>query len=121
MSEKIVEVIAACPICGSNVKGNDKYSYYCEKCNMKFRRDHLLKSEELHATKQIIRESGYLYFIDKEGDVSRVEMASSRADKGLKVHEKIAKVGIVKEKSYFYYLDKEGFISKKKMQRKGKD
>jgi len=75
MSENIVVVKNACPVCGEDVKGNDKHNYFCKRCNLMFDRMHLLKPGEMHAEKQVIREKGYLYFIDKEGDVSRVKMA----------------------------------------------
>lgn len=63
------------------------------------------------------REKGYLYFIDKIGDVSKVKMARSRADKGPRVHFKVVKVGVTKEKGYLYYLDKDGDVSRAKMKR----
>lgn len=59
------------------------------------------------------REEGFLYFIDKDGDVSRVQMARG-GKKGGKA-KKVAKVGITKEKGFLYFLDKKGNISKAKM------
>ena len=64
----------------------------------------------------IKREEGYLYFIDKNGDVSRAKMARG-AKKGGKV-EKVAKVGAKKEKGYLYFLDKAGDVSRAKMKRR---
>ena len=117
MSEKIFLVKDACPICGKDVKGSEKYSYYCKNCNLLFNKKYLLRPGEHAAEKQVKREKGWLYFIDKEGDVSRVKMARSRSDKGPKEHEKIAKLGLVKEKGYLYYLDKKGYIARTKMKR----
>ena len=51
------------------------------------------------------REEGYLYYIDKQGDVSRAKMARG-GKKGGKP-EKVKKVGIKKEKGYLYFLDKQ--------------
>ncbi|MBU1200959.1 MAG: hypothetical protein KJ583_01345 [Nanoarchaeota archaeon] len=62
-----------------------------------------------------------MYFIDKQGDISRVKMAESRSDKGSKKHEKIVKVGLKKEKGYLYYLDKDGCIARSPMKRGGKN
>ena len=59
------------------------------------------------------REEGFLYFIDKQGDVSRAKMARG-GKKGGKP-EKVTKVGLKKEKGYLYYLDKKGDISRAKM------
>lgn len=63
------------------------------------------------------REEGYLYYIDKNGDVSRVKMARG-GKKGGKP-EKVAKAGIKKEDGYLYFLDKAGDISRAKMVRRG--
>jgi hypothetical protein len=59
------------------------------------------------------REDGFLYYIDKDGDVSRAQMARG-GKKGGK-SKKVAKVGVKKEKGYLYFLDKKGDISRAKM------
>ncbi|MBI5881709.1 MAG: hypothetical protein HZB91_01160 [Elusimicrobia bacterium] len=61
----------------------------------------------------ITRATGYLYYIDKQGDVSRAKMA--RGGKPGGKSEKVQKVGLKKEKGYLYYLDKKGDISRAKM------
>lgn len=101
-----------CPICGGDVKGDKEHKFYCEHCNYLF--SDVLKREDKPC---IVREKGWLYFVDKEGDISRVKMARSRADKGPKKHEKMKKVGIKKEKGYLYYLNKEGCIDRSPMKR----
>ena len=55
------------------------------------------------------REEGFLYFIDKAGDVSRAKMARG-GKKGGKP-QKVTKVGISKEDGFLYYLDKFGAFS----------
>ena len=62
------------------------------------------------------RQDGYLYFIDKQGDVSRAKMARG-GKKGGKP-EKVAKVGVKKEKGFLYFLDKQGDVSRAKMARR---
>jgi hypothetical protein len=59
------------------------------------------------------RNTGFLYYIDKQGDVSRAKMARG-GKKGGKP-EKVAKVGVKKESGYLYYLDKKGDVSRAKM------
>lgn len=59
------------------------------------------------------REEGYLYYVDKQGDVSRAKMARG-GKKGGKP-EKVAKIGVKKESGYLYYLDKKGDVSRAKM------
>ncbi|OGS02019.1 MAG: hypothetical protein A2204_03340 [Elusimicrobia bacterium RIFOXYA1_FULL_47_7] len=64
------------------------------------------------------RQDGYLYFIDKAGDVSRVKMARG-GKKGGKA-EKVVKVGVEKEEGYLYFIDKAGDVARAKMVRRGK-
>ena len=59
------------------------------------------------------REEGFFYYIDKDGDVSRVQMARG-GKKGGKP-KKVAKAGVKKEKGYLYFLDKKGDVSRAKM------
>ncbi len=59
---------------------------------------------------------GYLYFVDKKGDVSRVKMARGRKGRGGKP-EKVAKAGVKKVGGYLYFIDKRGDISRAKMAR----
>ena len=61
----------------------------------------------------IKRQEGFLYYIDKQGDVSRAKMARG-GKKGGKP-EKVAKLGIKKESGYLYFLDKKGDVSRAKM------
>lgn len=63
------------------------------------------------------REKGYLYFIDKQGDVSCAVMA--RGNKKGGKPKKVAKVGIKKEAGCLYFLDKQGDVSCAKMVRGG--
>ncbi|MBI4348433.1 MAG: hypothetical protein HY553_16440 [Elusimicrobia bacterium] len=59
------------------------------------------------------REEGFLYYIDKQGDVSRAKMARG-GKKGGKP-EKVSKLGVKKESGYLYFLDKKGDVSRAKM------
>jgi hypothetical protein len=62
------------------------------------------------------KEKGWLYFLDKRGNVSRAKMARGRK-KGAGKVEMVAKVGIKKEKGFLYFVDKKGNVSKAKMAR----
>ncbi|MEK7849483.1 MAG: hypothetical protein AAB213_01485 [Candidatus Omnitrophota bacterium] len=64
------------------------------------------------------REKGFLYFIDKHGDVSCAVMARGKKKGGKP--KKVAKVGISKKVGYLYFLDKQGDISCAKLVRGGK-
>jgi len=59
------------------------------------------------------REKGYLYYIDKQGDVAQTKMARGGKKGGGK--KKVAKTGITKEKGFLYFLDKQGDVAKAKM------
>ena len=66
----------------------------------------------------IKREKGYLYYVDKQGDVSCAKMA--RGNKKGGSPKKVAKCGIKREKGYLYYVDKQGDVSCAVMKRGGK-
>lgn len=63
------------------------------------------------------KESGYLYFVDKQGDISRAKMARGGAKTKKSKPEKVAKAGVQKEPGFLYFVDKQGDISKAKMAR----
>jgi hypothetical protein len=66
------------------------------------------------------KQDGYLYFVDKSGDISRAKMARGRK-KGMGGRaEKVAKVGVKKQKGYLYFVDKNGDVSRAKMARGGR-
>ncbi len=61
------------------------------------------------------KESGYLYYLDKQGDVSRSKMA--RAGKGGGNAEKVVNAGVTRESGFLYFIDKDGDVSRAKMAR----
>jgi hypothetical protein len=65
----------------------------------------------------IKREQGYLYFIDKQGDVAKVKMARG----GVKPEKqtKVKKLGIKRESGYLYFIDSDGDISRATMKSGG--
>lgn len=66
----------------------------------------------------IKRQKGYLYYIDKAGDVSCAKMARGSTKGGSP--KKVAKCGIKRKEGYLYFLDKKGDVSCAKMKRGGK-
>jgi hypothetical protein len=66
----------------------------------------------------IKREKGYLYYVDKQGDVSCAKMA--RGGKKGGSPKKVAKCGIERKTGYLYFVDKQGDVSSAKMKRGGK-
>ncbi|MCX6709678.1 MAG: hypothetical protein NTV63_01845 [Candidatus Woesearchaeota archaeon] len=43
---EIIVVEKACPVCGSDVKGNEKMRFYCKRCNILFERGELSSGKE---------------------------------------------------------------------------
>jgi hypothetical protein len=66
------------------------------------------------------KEKGYLYFIDKKGNVGRAKMARGGRKKGKQKQECVVKCGVKKEDGYLYFIDKQGDVSRAKMVRGGK-
>jgi len=66
----------------------------------------------------IKKKPGYLYYIDKKGDVSMAKMARGK-QKGGKP-QKVHKCGIEKKAGYLYFVDKKGDVSMAKMVRGGR-
>tara|TARA_Y100000310_G_scaffold196876_1_gene196971 strand:- start:12441 stop:12686 length:246 start_codon:yes stop_codon:yes gene_type:complete len=65
------------------------------------------------------REKGYLYFLDKKGNVSRAKMARGKK-RGKSKIQVVAKVGVKKKSGYLYFIDKKGDVSMAKMVRGGR-
>ncbi len=63
------------------------------------------------------KEEGWLYFVDKQGDVSRSKMARGGGSQGSTKREKVARVGVDKEEGYLYYVDGDGDVARARMAR----
>ena len=63
------------------------------------------------------KEEGFLYFVDKAGDISCAK--ASRGNKKGGKTKKVQKAGITKEKGYLYFVDKNGDISRAAMKNSG--
>ena len=66
----------------------------------------------------IKRKKGYLYYVDKKGDVSCAKMARGRSRGGSP--KKVAKCSINRKEGYLYFVDKRGDVSCAKMKRSGR-
>jgi len=67
----------------------------------------------------ITRERGWLYYLDKNGDVSRTKMARGGARASKSKPQRIAKVGVKRENGFLYFVDKDGDVAKAKMAKPG--
>ena len=63
----------------------------------------------------VTKESGYLYYLGKDGQVWRSQMA--RAGKGGGNAEKVADAGVTREAGYLYFIDKNGNVGRSPMAR----
>ena len=59
--------------------------------------------------------SGFLYFLDKNGHVSRTKMARGSNKGGSP--EVVANAGVHRESGWLYFIDKDGDVSRAKMAR----
>ena len=65
------------------------------------------------------REDGYLYFLDKRGDVSRVPMARGGRSRKGRV-SRVTKVGVEREEGWLYFIDRDGDVARTRMARRGR-
>ncbi|MBO8151413.1 MAG: hypothetical protein DRP91_01545 [Candidatus Neomarinimicrobiota bacterium] len=63
----------------------------------------------------IKKEKGYLYYVDKNGNVARSKMARGK-DRGGGA-EVVYQANIKREDGYLYFIDKDGDIARAKMAR----
>lgn len=62
------------------------------------------------------KEAGFLYFVDKDGDISRAPMVRGTTAKKANT-DKVAKVNVKKESGFLYFVDKDGDVSRAPMAR----
>lgn len=72
---------------------------------------------EVVAKVGVKKAKGYLYFVDKKGNVSRAKMSRAGRKKGKVKTELVAKAGVKKVKGYLYFIDKKGNVARAKMAR----
>jgi len=60
---------------------------------------------------------GYLYFVDKKGNVARAKMSRAGRKKGKSKVEIVAKVGVKKVPGFLYFIDKKGHVARAQMAR----
>lgn len=77
-------------------------------------------AQEKVAAAGVKRESGFLYFLDGDGDISRAPMVRGHAKGPKQPPEKVAKIGVKKEPGFMYFVDKDGDVARTKMARGGK-
>jgi len=65
------------------------------------------------------KEEGWLYYLDKKGNVSRAKMGRGRKASKVKP-QVVAKAGVKREPGMLYFIDKNGDVSAAKMSRKGR-
>ncbi len=60
---------------------------------------------------------GYLYFVDKKGNVARAAMSRAGRKKGKAKIEVVAKCGVKKVPGYLYFIDGKGNVCRAAMAR----
>ncbi len=72
---------------------------------------------EVVAKVGVKKAKGFLYFLDKKGNVARAPMSRKGRKKGKAKREVVAKAGVKKQKGYLYFIDKKGNVARAKMAR----
>lgn len=72
---------------------------------------------EVVAKVGVKKQKGWLYFVDKGGNVSRAAMSRAGRTKGKAKKELVAKVGVKKQAGYLYFIDGKGNVCRAKMAR----
>ncbi len=67
----------------------------------------------------IKKESGWLYYLDKKGNISRSKMGRGRKPTNTKP-QVVSKLGVKRQTGYLYFVDKQGDLSMAKMSRSGR-
>lgn len=65
------------------------------------------------------KEDGWLYYLDKKGNISRAKMGRGRKASKTKP-QLVAKTGVKRQSGYLYFIDKQGDLSMAKMSRRGR-
>ncbi len=58
------------------------------------------------------KQRGFLYFLDKEGDISRAKMVRRGSTSPVDPPEKVQPCGVKKENGWLYFIDKEGDVAR---------
>jgi len=72
---------------------------------------------EVVAKTAVKKQKGWLYFLDKGGNVSRALMSRAGRKKGKAKKEVVAKAGVKKQSGFLYFIDKGGNVCRAKMAR----
>ena len=71
---------------------------------------------EVVAKTGVSKDSGYLYYLGKDGNVWRTKMASGGKKNG-GGPEMVASAGVTREDGFLYYIDKGGNVARSPMAR----
>ena len=63
----------------------------------------------------VTKQSGYLYYLDKNGNVSITKMSRGSSKGGNP--EVVKNAGVTRESGWLYFIDKDGDVSRAKMAR----
>jgi len=78
--------------------------------------------KELVQKTNLKRKTGWMYFLDKAGDICRGKMGALIQVNPAKYAqpEKVIRLGIKREKGYLYFIAKDGYVYRTKMNKKNR-
>lgn len=93
----------ACPLCGSEVKGNSRTGYYCKRCNLLFDEKETILKEEL-------KKEGRNVLVPAE---EKKEIAvTAKKDKGREIPKEPERIFITSAKAKRYHVENCPFAQK---------
>ena len=92
----IETVQSACPICHSDVKGNDIFLYYCQQCNILFRREDLVLDKR--AVESLLKQKITEKF---EKDKDKIKMEEPLKIKDISEKKQIILKDLKESKKYY--------------------
>ena len=66
----------------------------------------------------VLKEKGWLYYLDKRGNVSRAKMVRRGSKKKKAAPEVLVKCNVKREDGFLYFIDKNGDVARTKMARR---
>ena len=107
---KLETIKGACPVCKSDVIGDDVYMFYCKKCNLLFKREELLYDSPEQISAVLKEKIAQKYEKDRE----LLQMPEMTPIKEKKLDDKKIKILIEhreqKAKKIYYYASKNSDI-----------
>ncbi len=103
--EKVDTILNGCPICHSDVKGNETYSYFCQHCSVLFRKEDLIIDKKV--VEQLLKETIIKKF---EKDKDKIQIDEPKLKEKVLTDKKKELIKDLKETIKYYVSKKSNII-----------